>query len=54
MVFAVEEGQNEADQTPKSGKKVAVNKRERPARKKCMDRAYSEWPPFKCKVAALI
>ena len=38
MVFAAEEGQNEADQTPKPGKKVAVNKREKPARKKSMDR----------------
>lgn len=34
MVFAAEEDQNEADQTPKSGKKVAVNRRERTARKR--------------------
>lgn len=26
MVFAAEEGQNEADQIPKSGKKAAVKK----------------------------
>jgi len=60
MVFAAEEDQNEADQIPESGKKAAVNrnffwdKRVRRAIVKCMDKAYSEWPPFKCKVVAAL
>lgn len=62
MVFAAEEYQNEADQIPKPGKKAAVKKKillreksETSQRKrKIMDKAYGEWPPFKCKVVAAL